>query len=156
MGKYEGVYHRVYIKENHISKYSIIYVDIGLTEEVQAVENQFKYLLTYFAAVPCIAIPCCLMGVEFKLNNYRMPAETYRVLCDLCRRDSFLVQPYNQVGDIWSVKIVDIDQRCLNDIIVQKGLGVYIIFRLLFINNTVVCLVLFIFGAPNNNIINSY
>jgi hypothetical protein len=126
-------------------------VDLGLIEEVKAVENQFKHLLNYFAALPSIAIPCCLMGVEFKLNNYQMPAETYKALCDLCLGDSFFVQPYNQVGDIWNVKIVDIDQHCLNDIIIQRELGVYTIFRLLFINNTVVCLVFFIFGALNGN-----
>ena len=122
--KYEGVYHRVYIKENHPSNYVIAYVDLGVIKEVKQGEVQFKYLLNYFATMPCMAIACRLVDVEFKLNNYQMPPEIYKELYALFQGGPFFVQPDSQDNGIFYVKIFDADHRCLNDVVVEKGLAV--------------------------------
>jgi hypothetical protein len=123
--KFEEVYHRVYIKENHPSKYVITYVDLGLTEEMAKAEVHLKYLLKYFSAFPRMAIACRLVGIEFKLNNYIMPPEIYKELNALCQSGPFYVEPYGQVDGVLHVKIYDADKLCLNDIVVEKGLAVY-------------------------------
>jgi hypothetical protein len=135
-------------------KYVIKYVDLGLTEEIKAAEGQFKHLLNYFAVSPYMAIPCRLAGIEFKLDNHQMSTETYKELCTLCRGDSFFVEPFEQVDDVWYVKIFDIDQRCLNDIVIEKRLAVYIIYILLFLKNTVFFSVLFVSTGQNGSITN--
>lgn len=133
VSKFEGLYHRVYIKENHVITYVIIYVDLGITEEVKKTEVQFKHLLVYFSTLPRIAIPCRLIGIELKLENYEMPPETYKELNYLCQGGPFFVEPDGQVDGVLHVKIFDVDQLCLNDFVVKKGLAVYI---LIFDNNT--------------------
>jgi hypothetical protein len=130
VSKLDEVYHRVLIKENHVSTYVVAYVDLGMTEEMKMGKVQFKHLLNYFASLPCMAITCRLMGVHFKLINYQTPPEIYKELSALCQGgSSFFVEPYNQINEIWGVKIYDADQCCLNDIVVEKGLAVCIIFN---------------------------
>ncbi|CAF4858862.1 unnamed protein product [Rotaria socialis] len=123
VSKYEEVYHRVYIKENHLSKCVIIYVDLGITEEVQVDEVQFKYLLKYFATLPALAIPCRLAGIEYKLNNHEMALETYKELNDLRQTGPFYIEPCEASNGTLLAKLYDVDERCLNDIIVEKGLA---------------------------------
>ncbi|CAF3443228.1 unnamed protein product [Rotaria socialis] len=123
VSKYEEVYHRVYIKENHLSKCVIIYVDLGITEEVQVDEVQFKYLLKYFATLPALAIPCRLAGIEYKLNNHEMALETYKELNDLRQTSPFYIEPCEASNGTLLVKLYDVDESCLNDIIVEKGLA---------------------------------
>ncbi len=133
MSKFEGIYHRVYVKESLPSTYVIIYVDLGLTAEFDKTGVQFKHLLNYFAKLPCMAIACHLVGIEFKLNNYQMPPEIYRKLNDLCQSGPFYVEPYGQVNGVLNVKIFDADQNCLNDIAVKQGLAVYNIYIYIYI-----------------------
>ena len=137
MSKYEEVYHRVYIEANHAFEYVVMYVDLGLTEVVKTAEVQFKHLLNYFAEVPCMTIACRLQGVEFKLKNDQIPFETYSELRSLCLGTSFFVEASEQMHNIWNVKIFDVDERSLNDIVVEKGLAVCIIYALLFFNGAV-------------------
>jgi len=121
----------------------IIYVDLGLTEEVEKTNVQFKHLLKCFATLPRMAIACRLVNIEFKLNNYQIPPEIYKELNDLCQSGPFYVDAYDQVNGVLNVKIYDADQRCLNDIVVKKGLAVYIIYTVLFVNITVCLFSLF-------------
>jgi len=103
----------------------VTYVDLGVTEEVEKAEVQFKHLLNYFATLPRMAIACRLVGIEFKLNDYRMSSEVYQELNILCQGGPFNVEPYGQVDDVLNVKIFDADQCYLNDVVVKKGLAVY-------------------------------
>ena len=130
MTKYESVYHRAWIKENHPSTYVILCVDLGLTKEVEKTEVQFKHLLNYFAALPCIAIACRLAGIEFQLDNYQMPLKTYIELYALCQGGPFYIQPCNQLSNVLDVQVFTIDKTCLNTIIVEKGLAVCILYVL--------------------------
>jgi hypothetical protein len=132
VSKFEGVYHRVYIKENHMATCVIIYVDLGITEEVKKTEMQFKHLLVYFSALPRIAMACRLVGVEWKLTNYEMSPEIYKELNALCQGGPFYVQLDEHVNDVLNVRIFDADGHCLNDAVVQRGLAVY---TLIFNNN---------------------
>jgi len=129
----------------------IIYVDLGLTEAVEKTKVQFKHLLTYFATLPRMAIACRLLDIEFKLNNCQIPPEIYKELNDLCQSGPFYVDAYDQVNGVLNVKIYDADQRCLNDIVVEKGLVVDIIYTVLFVNITL-CL-FFAFSGRNDEAI---
>ncbi|CAF2261582.1 unnamed protein product [Rotaria magnacalcarata] len=123
VSKYEEVYHRVYIKENHFLKCVITYVDLDMTEEVQVNKVQFKYLLKYFAALPALAIPCRLADIEYKLNNHEMTLETYKELNDLRQTGPFYIEPCKTSNGALLVKLYDVDESCFNDIIVGKGLA---------------------------------
>lgn len=125
VSKYEGIYHRVFIRENHVSKCVITYVDLGLTEEVHLVENQFKRLLNYFAQLPCLAIPCYLMDIQFKPDNkFSISNETHKKLYNILQPGPFSVEICGKINDVLNVKIFDDDQYCLNDTIVNRGLAV--------------------------------
>ncbi len=67
------------------------------------------------------------MGIEFKHNNYQMRPEIYKELNALCENGPFYVETYDQVNGVLNVKIFDVDQRCLNDIVIENGLAVDII-----------------------------
>ncbi|CAF0987303.1 unnamed protein product [Rotaria sordida] len=106
-----------------VKKITIDLAYLGITEEVQMVEGQFKFLLKYFARLPCLAIPCRLIDSDFKLVSYQMPPETYKQLNNLCQTGPFSVESHGQVNGMLNVKIFDGDYRCLNDIAVQNRLA---------------------------------
>jgi hypothetical protein len=105
-------------------------------EEVKRSEVQFKHLLVYFSILPRIAIACRLADIEWKLENYQMSSEAYEELNSLCRGGPFFIEIDGEMNGILNVKIFDFDQRCLNDVVVEKGLAVC---TLLFDNN-VLCI----------------
>ncbi|UJR24461.1 hypothetical protein I4U23_005837 [Adineta vaga] len=121
VGKYENVYHRLYIKEIRPLTYMIVYIDLGLEEEIQKSEIKLKYLLNYFSQYECLVIACRLHGIEYKLENHEMPLKTYDQLKYLCRGGPFQIQPCGQFNGILNVKIYDHDNQCLNDLLVQRG-----------------------------------
>ncbi|CAF2121901.1 unnamed protein product [Rotaria magnacalcarata] len=133
VSKYEEVYHRVHIKENHFLKCVITYVDLGMTEEVQVDKVQFKYLLKYFAALPALAVPCRLADIEYKLNNHEMGLETYKELNDLRQTGPFYIEPCETSNGALLVKLYDVDESCFNDIIVEKGLAVLILYTYIYV-----------------------
>lgn len=122
--KFEDVYHRVYVVEQHPSTCLLIYVDLGITEEVSATQTPFKHLLNYFASVPCIAIPCRLADIELKQDHTGLPEHTRAIFQSLCQGE-----PYNIVScgidkdQVLSIKIYDNNSNCLNDMLVQEGLA---------------------------------
>ncbi|CAF4099589.1 unnamed protein product, partial [Rotaria sordida] len=79
-----------------VKKITIDLAYLGITEEVQMVEGQFKFLLKYFARLPCLAIPCRLIDSDFKLVSYQMPPETYKQLNNLCQTGPFSVESHGQ------------------------------------------------------------
>ena len=125
MSKYDEVYHRTIIKEIQSCKYVVQYVDIGLTMIIEKSDKQFKYLLNCFAECFCIAIPCYLAGIEFKLQNSQMPFETYQKLKNAFKSPGpFFILPYKQVNKVLHVQIYDYYEQCLNTLLVQEGLAV--------------------------------
>jgi hypothetical protein len=124
--KYEGIYYRILVKEIRPSTdtYIIVYIDEGLVKEVSRDEVQFKYLVNYFASVESMVIACRLEGIEFKLHNYQMPAETYNQLRSLCRNGPFHIEPCGQTGSDLSIKIYDANHQCFNDFLIRENLAV--------------------------------
>lgn len=116
----KGIYRRVYIKGNKTSKFIILYVDLGLIEEVSMAEIQFKYLLNYFAQFPCMIIPSRLLNVELKLEDH----QAYQELCRLCQLGPFTIEPQGQINGTLNIIIIDINHQCFNDFLVNKGLAV--------------------------------
>jgi hypothetical protein len=138
VSKYEGVCHRVLIKENHVTTYVIVYIDLGITEEVNKTDVQFKHLLVHFSTLPRIAIACRLADIEWELQNYQMSLEAYNELNSLCQGGPFFVEHDGEVNGLLNVKIYDIDEQCLNDVVIDKGLAVCIL--LLFNNTNSLCM----------------
>ena len=87
ISKYEGTYHRVFIKAMDISTYESMCVDVGLTEKVKRSEAQCKYLLNYFAEPPAMAIVCNLADIELKFTNYCVPPALHPELKSLYAKD---------------------------------------------------------------------
>ena len=149
VSKFEGVYHRALVKENHVITYVVAYVDLGLAEEVNKNEVQFKHLLVCFSTLPCMAIACRLADIEWKLVNYQMPPETYKELSYLCQRGRFFVQPDGEMNGVLNVRIFDVDQQCLNDVLVEKGLAV----DTSFVNNNPLHMLQFSSSAQLNTLV---
>ena len=125
VNQHEGVYHRISVKEDHLLKCLVTYVDLGLTVEINKNEIQFKHLLNYFAEPPCMAMATRLAGVEFKLDSYQIPSGTLEQLRTMCQWGPFDVKPHGWMNGILFVKIFDSQQYCLNDAVITQGLAVY-------------------------------
>ncbi|CAF1048098.1 unnamed protein product [Adineta ricciae] len=123
VGKYEDIYHRLFIDEIHDSTYVINYVDIGLRKQIQKDCIQLKSLLNCFAEYPCLTIACRLHGIEFLLHNYQLPQSTFHRLKYLCRGGPFNIYPHNEIHEVLNVVIRDLDDQCLNDLLVKEGLA---------------------------------
>ncbi|CAF1671788.1 unnamed protein product, partial [Adineta ricciae] len=123
VGKYEDIYHRLFVDESHESTYVINYVDIGLRKQIKKDCIQLKYLLNCFAEYPCLTIACRLHGIEFLLHNYQLPQKTFNRLKYLCRGGPFKIYPYKETNEVLNVVIRDLDDQSLNDLLVKEGLA---------------------------------
>jgi hypothetical protein len=116
VAKFNDVYHRVYVEEDRATTSLTIFIDIGLTEEVNVHAAEFKFLLDYFAIPPCMSVVCRLAGIE------KMTTDVYEQLDHLCRRGLCCIQPISPIDGVLHVNIFGIDQKCVNDIIVEGSL----------------------------------
>lgn len=125
VNQHEGVYHRISVKEDHLLKCLVTYVDLGMAVEIDKNEIQLKHLLNYFAEAPCMAVGTRLAGVDFKLDSYQIPSGTLEQLRTMYQSGPFDIEPHSRMNGILFVKIFDYEKRCLNDIVVAQGLAVY-------------------------------
>ncbi|CAF2762560.1 unnamed protein product [Rotaria sp. Silwood2] len=123
---YDGIYHRAFIKESDLYKCVIIYVDYGTTKEVNKDEQQFKYLLKHFAELPCMAIACRLDDISFIPNDNNLLPDTYNEIYTLCKDGPLFIEPTGYMNGLLTIRILDADEQCLNDIVVQLELAVKI------------------------------
>ncbi|CAF3519706.1 unnamed protein product [Rotaria socialis] len=121
---YDGTYHRAFIKESDLYKCVIVYVDYGTTKEVNKDEQQFKYLLNHFAELPCMAISCRLNDISFIPDDTNWLPETYNEVYTLCKDGPFFIEPTGYLNGLLTIRILDADGQCLNDILVQLKLAV--------------------------------
>lgn len=121
--KYDGIYHRVFIKESDLYKCVLVYVDYGTTEEINKNDQQFKYLLNHFAELPRMAIACQLDDVYF-LDDNQWSLNTYNEIYSLCQYGPFFIEPVGFINGLLTIRILDADQRSLNDIVVELKLAV--------------------------------
>lgn len=126
MTKYDGIYHRVFIKEIDPSKSTVIYVDYGTTVTINRDEQQFKYLLNHFAELPQMAIACRLDDIYFLPNDHQWSPHTYNEVYVLCQHGPFFIEPTGRFNELITIRIVDADGRSLNDIVVELQLAVRI------------------------------
>ena len=124
VAKYQDVYHRAVIEETYSSHCVVRYIDLGAKERIQYGQSQLKYLLNYFANTPSLAILCRLANIEFKKIENQLPQSTYEELQDLCQGGPFPIRFHSEDVGVWQVEIFQSNQRCLNDIVVAKGLAV--------------------------------
>ncbi|CAF0879194.1 unnamed protein product [Rotaria sordida] len=123
---YDGIYHRAFIKESDLYKCVIVYIDYGTTKEVNKDEQQFKYLLKHFAELPCMAIACRLDDISFIPNDNNLLPDTYNEIYTLCKDGPFFIEPTGYINGLLTIRILDADEQCLNDIVVQLKLAVKI------------------------------
>lgn len=122
--KYDGIYHRVFIKEIDLSKCVIVYVDYGTTVEINRDEQQFKYLLNHFAELPQMALACRLDDIYFLPNDQQWLQNTYNEVHSLCQHGPFFIEPTGYLNELLTIRILDADGRSLNDIVVEWQLAV--------------------------------
>lgn len=122
--KYDGTYHRVFIKESDLYKCVIVYVDYGTTEEITKTDQQFKYLLKHFAELPCMALACRLDNISFLPDDNHWLPETYKEVYELCQYGPFFIEPTGHMNGLITIRILDADGRSLNDIVVESKLAV--------------------------------
>ncbi|CAF3823782.1 unnamed protein product, partial [Rotaria sp. Silwood1] len=121
---YDGIYHRAFIKESDLYKCVIVFVDYGTIKEVNKDEQQFKYLLKHFAELPCMAIACRLDDISFIPDDNNLLPDTYNELYTLCKDGPFFIEPTGYMNGLLTIRILDADEQCLNDIVVQSKLAV--------------------------------
>lgn len=102
----------------------IVYVDYGTTEEIQKDEQEFKYLLNHFAELPCMAIACRLHDICFSLSGQHWSTETYEEIYKLCKNGPFFIEPVDSTDGLLNIRVLDADERCLNDIVLEFNLAV--------------------------------
>ena len=122
--KYDGAYHRVLIKENEPSKCVIVYVDYGTTVEINRDEQQFKHLLNHFSQLPQMALACRLDDIYFLPNDQQWLPNTYNEVYILCQHGPFFIERTGYFNELLTIRILDADERCLNDIVVDLQLAV--------------------------------
>lgn len=122
--KYDGVYHRVFIKESDLYKCVVTYVDYGTTEEINKDEQQFKYLLNHFAELPCMAVACRLDDLSFMSDDMHWSPETYSEVFALCKDGPFFIEPTGHLNGLLTIRVLDSQETCLNDILVDLKLAV--------------------------------
>lgn len=125
VNEHGGAYRRISVKEDHLQKWLVTYVDLGMTVEINKNEMQLKHLLNYFAEPPCMTMATRLAGVEFKLDSYQIPSGTLEQLRIMCQAGPFYVEPHDRMNGVLFVKIFDDQKRCLNDAVITQGLAVY-------------------------------
>ena len=114
VAKFENVYHRVYVEEDHMSTSSTFLIDMGLSEEIKVDEAEFKFLLNYFATPPCMIVVCRLAKID------QITTDVYEQLDGLCGRGLCYIEPVSSVDGVLHVKIFGINQTCVNDIILER------------------------------------
>jgi hypothetical protein len=102
----------------------IIYVDYGTIKEINKDEQQFKYLLKHFAELPCMSIACRLDDVCFIPDDDQWTLDTYNEVYTLCKDGPFFIEPTGYMNGLVTIRILDADERCLNDIVVELKLAV--------------------------------
>jgi len=122
--KYDGIYHRVFIKELDPYKCVLLYVDYGTTEEINRDGQQFKYLLKHFAELPAMCLACRLDDIFFLPHDTRWPENTYNEVYMLCQHGPFFIEPKSYLNGLLTIRILDADQRALNDIVIESKLAV--------------------------------
>ena len=122
--KYNGVYHRVFIQESDLYKCFVIYVDYGTAVEMDKNQQEFKCLLQHFAELPRMAIACRLDDVSFLPDDGRWSPDAYHEVCTLCKDGPFFIEPTGELNGLVTIRICDVDNRSLNDIVVELKLAV--------------------------------
>jgi hypothetical protein len=122
--KFDGIYHRVFIKESDAYRCVIVYVDYGTIEEITKDQQEFKYLLNYFAELPCMTIACRLHDLCFSLSRQHWSNTTYEEIYKLCKNGPFFIEPVDCTDGLLNIRILDADDRCLNDVVLELNLGV--------------------------------
>ena len=121
---FHDVYHRAFIKESDAYRCVILYVDYGTTEEVNKNEREFKYLLNHFAELPCMTLSCRLDDVFFLPHDQQWSLEAYQEVLSLCQGGPYFIEHTGVRHGLQTIRILDADRQCLNEMIIDSRLAV--------------------------------
>lgn len=121
---FHDVYHRAFIKETDSFRCVILYVDYGTIEEVNKDQREFKYLLNHFAELPCMSLSCRLDDVFFLPHDNHWSSEAYQEIISLCQGGPYFIEHTGFRDGLLTIRILDADRQCLNDMIIESKLAV--------------------------------
>jgi len=71
-----------------------------------------------------MAIACRLDDVCFIPDDNHWSPDTYSEVYTLCQHGPFFIEPTGYVNGLLTIRILDADERSLNDIVVESKLAV--------------------------------
>jgi hypothetical protein len=85
-----------------------------------------------------MSIACRLDDICFLPNDNQLPLSTYNEMYALCQHGPFFIEPTGYINGLLTIRILDADERSLNDIVVELKLAVrFFEFLLILIENSV-------------------
>jgi hypothetical protein len=71
-----------------------------------------------------MAIACRLDDICFIPDDNQWSSDTYNEVYALCKDGPFFIEPTGYMNGLLTIKVLDADERCLNDILVEIKLAV--------------------------------
>jgi len=71
-----------------------------------------------------MAIACRLDDVSFIPDDNHWSSDTYNEVYALCQHGPFFIEPTGYINGLLTIRILDADERSLNDIVVESKLAV--------------------------------
>ena len=71
-----------------------------------------------------MSIACRLDDVCFLPDDNQWSLDTYNEIYALCKDGPFFIEPMGFLNGLLKIRILDADERCLNDIVVELKLAV--------------------------------
>lgn len=71
-----------------------------------------------------MAIACRLDKISFIPDDNHWLPETYNEVYTLCKDGPFFIEPIGYINGLLSIRVLDADEQCLNDMLVQLKLAV--------------------------------
>lgn len=75
-----------------------------------------------------MAIACRLDDISFLPDDNHLLPETYTEVYALCQHGPFFIEPTGYLNGLLTIRILDANQRSLNDIVVESKLAVREVF----------------------------
>ena len=71
-----------------------------------------------------MAIACRLDNISFIPNDNNLSLNAYNQVYTLCKDGPFFIEPTGYMNELLTIRVLDANEQCLNDIIVELKLAV--------------------------------
>ena len=71
-----------------------------------------------------MAIACRLDNISFIPDDNNLSPNVYNQLYTLCKDGPFFIEPTGYMNELLTIRVLDADMQCLNDIVVELKLAV--------------------------------